>query len=357
MIVIEIVMINLTTVPADDNEISSIPPAAMYFMKMVLPYILAILGLSGIIGNVTSVIIFIKRRKQDRVSGLYLSIISLNDLLTLTCIGIPMWLFMNLENLSHGRYQRNYVMGSDLGCKIFSYLWNVTVFMSSWTVILFSLERALVTYYPLKMAALARSSKPRKIALATVFVLDLILCIGRFSRSAERVSVDGKKRDCEFDLSGAPEYEVIYAYISNLIHFPIPIIIIIILNVMILVGIRINRMTEGKSNDSSKTDRRASINLMLISTFYVIFNSPFVVLLVLLSYYDSRGFAWFSRQEREDFDQIFLAADMGHYFNFCINPYIYTWSLPFYRKELMNILCFWRGHDKKTPQNRKTINS
>lgn len=255
----------------------------------------------------------------------------------LAVAAIPTWLMVNLRTVTNGIYTWKYEMPSSIACKFYVFIWNITAIMSSWTIITFSVERCLVIWKPIKMVPIFSSSKPRKMALSSIFVFSVIVSSFHFRWIELRPTGEGTFK-CTMG-THFPTSEVI---ISNIIAFVLangaPIVIIIVLNLTILIGIHHNRMEMGKK--SSKTDLRASVNLMLVAFFYILFITPFQVTHMMFNIYDAHGFEnFFTQREFEDFIKIVLTADGFAHLNYCTNPWIYVFSLKFYRSEVKNLSC------------------
>lgn len=329
-----------------DTEQGFLSPAILFFLQFILPSSLIIVVPLGIIGNFLSIVVFIKRRNVDRVSSQYLTLLAICDLATIFFTSIPVWLFVNLEKLTNGKLVLYQDYPNNVLCIICGYMWNVSVVCSSWIVILFSLERLLVTWQPLKMGAVFSSSKPRKTALACLVVCSIAVSGGRLKwlvLGTTRVENGHTYKKCQYDSKTYPnEAQIIwYNFHSFGLGWVIPLILIIFLNFGILAGIRYNRMSDSsKSKSSNKNEQRAILNLFLISFFFVLFNTPMATMSFLMTYYDGIGWPGISAQIKADAIQLWLSVDTLVTYNYCVNCFLYTFSLKFYRDEVKKIICF-----------------
>lgn len=334
-----------TTVVAEFDENSAwaqVRPAILFITKYLSPILLAFFMVFGVIGNATSVLIFIRRRKADRVSAQYLGVLATFDMLAILILGMPFWPFVNLETLSNGQYKMQKQMPTAGLCKFINYFWNVDGIMSGFIIIFFSTERLLVIWSPLRFGPIMQSSKPRKIALCCLFLFAVFISMGRLWWTVLKSPTAGEE-NAKYKCTEPDDfYDSPWITLWNFSFYMatlVPFVLVAVLNVLILIGIKKQRMTEGKSTSSSKTDRRALVNLLLISVFYILFNLPFVCMKTLFNYFQPRGFPGFSPRSVQDFLDLWLWSDTFVYYNFCINPWLYTWSLDFYRKEIKKIVC------------------
>lgn len=340
---------------ATTDEYFVIPGPILFILQFIIPYGLLIFMPIGIFGNLASLYIFYKKRKEDRVSAQYLSVLAVFDLISISYVGIPIWLFVNLETITFGKLKYQTQMPTDVWCKVTAFTWNVCCAMSGWILIIFSTERLLVIWQPLKMAPLVASGKPRKLALVCIFLMSVTVSIGHIIWDKLIPITNGKPlpAKCKFDHETFNStFPVLMQNFSGSgFANGIPLILITVINILILITLKHNRMSQVKN--TSKTDTRAVMNLMLISLFFVIFITPFVVMYCAQAYLELTGRLDLARNP--GFVQLWLTADTIHYYNFSVNPFLYVWGLDFYRKEILKIFgCGKKTRDHVTGTTRSS---
>ena len=304
-------------------------------------YVSLVIISTGIVGNLLSIVVFFNRRRQDRASAQYLGLLAVVDLTNLSLIALHFWFHMNLHIVSNGRFSYDKFTGSAWGCKFLMYGWNVVSFLSSWIIISFSIERCLVIWFPLRMAPIVSSSKPRKMALGSLVAFAGIVFLTDFPWMTMRAMVPGQPhhQSCSWRTDISTLEITIHLFLSLGASNAIPCVLVTILNGLLLVGIRYNRMDKEVATNASKTDMRCVRNLLLVSTFYFIFMAPFCMTWAIYFPAELSGFDGYSAEAARDFGEVALFTTSFTYLNYSINPLLYTLSLDFYRAECKRIIC------------------
>ena len=330
---------NLTEPNQDDVGVSFMSFVRLMFRHFSM-YVSPIVICSGIVGNFLSIVVFIKRRKQDRASAQYLGLLAVVDFLNLSVFTLRDWLHLNLHILSQGRLSYDKLMPSAVGCKFQLYIWNILSYCSSWIIICFSVERLLVIWFPLKMAPIFSSSKPRRRALGIIVLVAFIMYLPDFHWTTLRALAPEhpEKQTCIWreDISRL-EVTIYVVLMIVFINNGLPCILITFLNVLILIGIFHNKMESNKSN--SKTDMRCVRNLLLVSSFYFAFMLPFCIAWSIYYIAEANGFHGYSPQAARELGEVALYASTLTFMNYAINPLLYTLSLDFYRAECKRLFC------------------
>lgn len=295
---------------------------------------------SGAVGNLVSIVIFGRRilyRNVDNASNLYLLVLAISDFFLGTAIGISLWFHINIGFISKGRisYPRFW---NKFGCQLMPYMFCILSFMSSWTLIFYSTERALILWQPFKMAPFFKSSKPRKLALIIAFVTTSLICVGVFDTMTLR-QTHTSKFTCLLKLNSTDTqryYSVAVGFGINLI---VPVFLISVLNLIIILAIKRNRMIDNTSKDLTKSDRKTTRTLLLISLFYVIFILPYSVTYSLQMFLDAIEWRGLSKQQIQIFHQVWTFVRQLQFFNNSCNPFIYCFSIDTYRTEFRQMFC------------------
>ena len=293
-------------------------------------------------------VIFYKRRHQDKASAVYLGVLSVADLLNCG-LGISLW---RGSMINIGTDTHHELAGSDVGCKVLLYAWFLGSLMSCWVVIAFSIERCLVIWWPLKMKPIMASSKPRFWSLFTLAILVQIFAITRayYGKRMEAVLGPGRIKSCGFSDEVPVPDRPIYMMTIMVAHAALPCVFIFIVNILILLGIQRSKMAL-KSNKEMRCIR----NLLVISSVFFFTMAPYSALRMYSLTFQLTGVKLSPSQARfnADMDIYMITLTMV---NYCVNPVIYTFSLDFYKLELKRLLCLTRTVMNSTPSPRnKTI--
>jgi hypothetical protein len=298
----------------------------------------------GLFGNVLSIVIFIRRRKRDNASAVYLGCLAVSDLGNLTC-GYGFWHEQSLYYISHRQINLPFTP-TDLGCKISTYVWFNCQFMSAWIIIAFSVERMIAVLFPLKAASIA-TPKRRKCILFCIFVISLTTWIDMayVNRIVGQMPPGKPYRSlCHFDPTEAPEWFLIVACVQVFALIQVgPSVIISVLNTVIVIGMRSRDLTldsGAKDQTRSKKEMRCLMNLLTVSTTYVVLMCPFVATWAYYFYESFTGFQGRSLAFVDFLTELAYFTTSITMVNYGVNFIIYTISLQFYREELKKLFCF-----------------
>jgi hypothetical protein len=131
----------------------------------------------GIFGNMLSFVVFFRSRKRADACVQYLGCLALSDTAVIASRGVTEWINSGLKYLTDGALAFNLFQYSSLSCKTVTYFQQVSMCISGWMIVLFSLERAYVVIFPLKRNDITAVKRKRIIA-ATCIVM-VVLAIHR----------------------------------------------------------------------------------------------------------------------------------------------------------------------------------
>ena len=286
-------------------------------------------------------VIFYKRRHQDKASAVYLSVLAVADLIN-CALGI------SILNILWGTQHE--LASSHSGCKVLLYAWFLGSLMSSWVVIAFSVERCLVIWWPLRMKPIMASSKPRCWSLFTLAMVVQIFAISRayYAIRVEAVLGPGRIMSCGYSDEMPVHYRPIYMMTIMIAHAALPCVVIFIVNILILLGVQRSKMAL-KSNKEMRCIR----NLLVISSVFFFTMAPYSAVRMYSLTFQVIGVRLSPSQAgfNADMDVYMVTLTMV---NYCVNPVIYTFSLDFYRLELKRLLCLSRTVINSTISSRNT---
>ena len=176
----------------------------------------------GMLGNTLSFVVFVCTHLRYQSCSVYLAFLNLVDMGFLLCLGIIWfeWLRMNL-------FHRQVM------CQLIIYLSYICAFLSSWTVVTFTIERYIVVFYPLKKHVLCTPRRAKFIVLSITIVS---LALYSFSTWMNGVVDIGNRKMC---VPLRKYYKVLQGFTAadTLITFLIPSLLIIVLNIGIVIKI------------------------------------------------------------------------------------------------------------------------
>jgi hypothetical protein len=312
------------------------------FIALFGGYLIIFFIALGVFGNIVSIVIFIRQRKRDSASALYLGCLAVSDLGNLVT-GVEFWKQTSLYYMSFGRIitVRGY---DDIGCKITTYVWFNCQFISAWIIIAFSVERVIAVLVPLKAASILTNWR-RKCFLWCLLVFSLIV----WSYTTIDFVITGPyppfghpdRAVCFYEMSEKPRWFFITfaVHVFSMLQV-MPSIIIAVLNIIIIAGIKSkdNKVAGAKDPTRAKKEMRCVVNLLSVSTAYIVLMFPFVTLWCY-QIYEVLFREWAGRSPA----YIDFILELSEYaigitsINYSINFIIYTVSLDFYREDLKNI--------------------
>jgi hypothetical protein len=296
----------------------------------------------GIFGNILSLTIFIRQRKRDNASASYLGCLAISDLCNLLT-GVRNWAYTSLYHMSFR--QIGIWSISSIQCKIRNYFWFNGRFLSGWILIAFTVERTIAVIWPLKTASIATPGR-RKWVLTSLIITSLVIWIYVAVYYHSYPPFDEGRNTCFWALDEIPQWisVVFITHYFASIHV-LPSLVITTLNIVIVIGIKVqNPNVRSDKNDPSrsKKEMRCLINLLIVSTTYVVLVAPFVGMASYQIYQIINGG---SDRSEAYIDFVTVLANFANniaLINYSVNFIIYTISLDFYREEARKIMrCKW----------------
>jgi hypothetical protein len=151
--------------------------------------------LFGVVGNILSVIVFLKTKLRFLSSSCYLAALGIND----TCFLLGTFVaWLNFFNINI--YDENYY------CQFFTYMSGLCCFLSAWLVVAFTVERFIEVVYPLKRETMC-TVKRACIVSSGLVLIGTLICIPfavfaspRYSEYVDEATCNvGDKYEVRFD--------------------------------------------------------------------------------------------------------------------------------------------------------------
>jgi hypothetical protein len=347
----------------------------LFYLKQIknirysLPWIIITFGL---VGNLFILLIFLKKSKRFTSNGLCFSALAISDSLAL--IFMLMRSMLNLQIISN----------VTAACKIIKFIYHATLQISSWCLVLLTLDRLIAVLFVFKYNNWCKKWHSLKLLIGLVLTIllfnlhfliyvssDIYVDKTRVKQTTttstkkyynhgvlknsinEIIKIDGPIYTCNVDPNEHPIYfKYIYSQwdiYHSIIYGIIPFIIILTSNILIIIKLTIlkNKKNITKStnmNDSSRSLDKIGISfksfqitIMLLSIAFVflLFTSPISIYLMII--HDNLKLM---RESKKEYIKVILRY-IG-YCNNAINFYLYITFSNEFRKEFVKLIksCF-----------------
>lgn len=318
-----------STLPPPANE-SLLEPAHDH-VKDIPMVTLPIIIFGGTIGNVLSFLVLIRRRMRVTSVYFYLTVLSCSDTLVLYVSAFKTW----VAEVSGFELMRV----SDASCKVTTFLVLFGLYVSSWIIVLLTVDRCVAVCFPLRAAWLCTVRHARRLTLALV----LVICVYNFHVF------------WTFGLYTREESDRMYCQPSPHIpfmHYPfevfklasycfLPFALVLTLNSAIIYQIRMarhgfstqNSARSGDSGTSGACHAKVTYMLLTVSFTWFFMTAPFSLLIFLGNVHTNRVGRTI----------IFLLMYMNHSVNF----FLYCFTGRKFRRELKELFRCKRSRKAK----------
>ena len=220
----------------------------------------------GLIGNGLVILVSLLNKEMRSVSNVLIMSLALIDLL-FVAMTFPM-----AEIYSLSKNSEEWPFG-DIGCRLFSYSYDVYAMVSIWTLVIMSFDRYMVIVHPLSNLIKYRSKKNTIIAVLTLWVV--VLCVCMRSLFIYQVMDMSDKNETLF-VCGIDENvtnKVVNIFYDLIVSYLLPCLIMVILYMMILRKIltKDNVSQTPVIKDSVKDVTRTVVTVVIV---YVVCQLP-----------------------------------------------------------------------------------
>ncbi|XP_077985205.1 RYamide receptor-like [Glandiceps talaboti] len=228
----------------------------------------------------------------------------------------------------------------DVMCPITKYVQQVSIMVSTGTLIAVSIDRYQAVMNPLHRRA---SASHKGLVVSIIWISSLVLCSGQLIRyRAIPYYIDfNVKRICESVLLVKEErviYEQIYQLVNFAVLFAIPFFTLVAMYGRI--GYKVCRHTTPGNQDLNRDEinmrikRRILVMLVIAVLAFFICWLPIQIFYILVQYYPTEVLNPDNKPEMMRLFHLMTFLAMSHSF---VNPVIYTFMMGRFRKELRNI--------------------
>ena len=273
--------------------------------------------LIGTSGNIVS-FLYYKSKKRD-ISQIIYMMITINDIL-ISIIILP----IGISFLSDR--EPGLLLGNDIGCTGWVYLWYTTVSLSIFLVICLSLSRTISLLAPFRH----QQSKHLIIAVAIYLVLQLILSVGYNLLDGAKIMFHSVYMRCDIYFFGNPSKVMllILQICDDLIYVAPAFVVTISCIISAVLLTKRNESVDQRAQHRSRN--RATVTILLFALLYGACNVPLVVDFILLTW------AWFT-EDSDWYFNVYKFDKQFYYYsamktlllaaNSAANPILYFWRI------------------------------
>ena len=328
-----------------DNSLNLTSEIA-YRLKQFYPPILLTIGVPG---NILS--IFVLHRLRSTQPSIYLVSLACADLLVLCVCVLLDWIGVLLNIESTEEYP--------IYCKLQTFGYFSTTQLSSWFLVLVTMERVVSVIYPHRVRVLLSF---QRVVLSISLTIACIACLNMHFvvQNQDSVSENSTVFHCFDRLYYNSFLADVWPWIDMSVGFLIPCILLVIGNVSIVIRIRrkvaytcevaVVSQTAAIANRRGKASV-VTKRVILLNTIYIICMLPAFVYAVLRPY-------CFSDYSTSSLSELFyVTTSMFMFANNSVNFLLYIFLGAQFRKELLNMMTCRQssiGRYKTRPRGYKT---
>ncbi|XP_052286339.1 thyrotropin-releasing hormone receptor-like isoform X2 [Dreissena polymorpha] len=252
--------------------------------RILIATLLSPIIVLGIVGNIFSLLVWIKGRRRKTSTARYLSALAVADILVLGIPATEFWIDNVLEIFLSDT--------NNVACRSLSYCLYLLPAISAWILVTVTIERTISVWCPHRVSVVCRPN------IAVILVMYLPVYMGSGLRRFVNVPTNGDVPDsqdeCEIltsSLFGISSLTMIFVDLCVLFVFPFIIILIcnisILLKVICVKRMRRNTLQErGGQQNSSRQNilKTVTCRIIILSTAFLICNAPLLLFNALDSY-------------------------------------------------------------------------
>ena len=301
----------------------------------------------GIPANLLVILVFSSKDMSGGTTSLLFRILAFFDMLVVI-INIALH---NIPRLATGR---SLIAHSRSTCKVIEFIFFSARSMSSWTLVMIGMERAIGMTWPHKARDICSRSRFSKGVIIMITIIAIIFC--PLLVSTERGPIPTGEYICDI-YARLPLYRVIFIYMEVTVATLAPLSIMLICNVIVIRALQKRTNVRRALTASGANSTGSHIAPMMLSASFA-----FMLLRLPEPIYIFMDRAYFSNRELYDFSVITLMAYLTvacDSVNHSINILLYCLSGPRFRQGLVRMvsgICCCCGVNK-TKTNVSQINA
>ena len=252
--------------PPDPQRISSLASIENF----VYDYPINIIAIASVISSVLIAIVMMKRQYRSTSTGVYMIYLAVVDFLNILMINFTLMIPLRIA-------PDNTFFKTDSFCRWAFYFSDVAYACSIWTVVLFTVERYIVTYFPMRIKQFC-SLKKTYAAITVMTVVISLYAFVAFNHGSYHEEIG-----CTVNLDDEAQMLVWIGFVIP--YIVIPFAILLVLNTLIAVKLRqVTRVRAQLTNAGADGARQKSENwritivLQMVSWACILLTLPWFIL-------------------------------------------------------------------------------
>ncbi|CAH1797089.1 unnamed protein product [Owenia fusiformis] len=320
----------------------------------LINYLLPVIIVFGLIGNVLSLVIMLRRRMRTSSVCHYLAILAVTDSIVLVVSALKTWI------RTWSGFELLHV--SNFACKFLKFLFFYSAHFSAWLVVAMTTERVIAIWFPFKATTVCSKKRARIVTLCLAF---LLLAVNCHVLITTKLVPDSNRPGKSVCTSEKDDYFIcdIFPKINLAVYSLIPFVLLLLFNCSIVVALMCHRRFIESQHQSMKghtgsihsatysaNSQKLTLMLLTVSFVWIITTIPYTVYTLFPNHTVSDA-----REQAVNF-LIRVICYLTMYVNHGINFYIYILTGKRFRRELTRIFC---GHKQRrrmsSPQVKRKV--
>lgn len=291
--------------------------------KYMVVFVLPVLFIFGILGNVVSFLIFQTDQMKKLSTSILLSSLAVADTIVLIIGLLPEWCGLltgfNIQTMSSSI------------CKVVNFILYSTGQISVWLLVAITVERYVVVCHSHRAKAICVKSKIKN---AVVFIIVCICAIN----SHTFWTIDLITQDTVETETYVCQSKIIsLTWLDACLYAIIPSLIIFVINILIICSLvrKIAHPFKNKSKSTKRSEIKLTVVSIVVSLTFVITVLPICVVLILTAY-------WSANKNEQVINILWIihgVTDVLMYLNHSINFLLYSVMGTKFRKILFSKIC------------------
>ena len=318
------------------------PNNSELFLKEELSVTFLLLSIVGLMANTLVIVVIVCGSLRKSVFMTILLVLAVADNLTL---------------LSNSLVQPG-VFGHIFGqavlpCRVLAYIGQSSRAMSSWMVVLISIERVFAISYPLKVRIYFSMQR----SCILIICLGVLICIfTAYYLFSAYITTDYDTPACAWVRPNTSS-DAIYSILDGFLYCLIPFCLITILNVVILKKLKSKKAfrarSQVQSQSSSHRDRSLVPMMLAVSLVFAVTTFPFTLLLIISLVLQLNGIEIIEKN-----DWVFVLALGLANLNHILNFFFYCITGSVFRNAFLSLFkCKNDQHSLNSPQHVVAVSS